>query len=107
MTANAGGSWIPAVSPGAICLIVKTWRHSSLRSSAAALIQKDLDLNGFDYDTDRERFTFHADSIDFTYNLDGNELMRGNSLEPDDSEPREPILLIAHGLLLPGNTTCM
>jgi len=50
---------------------------------------KDLDLNGFDYDTDRDRFTFHVDSIEFTYNLDGNVLMRGDSLEADESEPWE------------------
>ena len=49
----------------------------------------DLDINGFDYDTDRERFTFHVDSIEFTYNLDGNQLMRGDSLKPDESEPWE------------------
>src|SRR6056297_2725293 len=50
---------------------------------------KDLDLNGFDYDTDRDRFMFHVDSIEFTYNLDGNVLMRGDSLEADESEPWE------------------
>ena len=47
---------------------------------------QDLDLNGFDYDTDRDRFTFHVDSIEFTYNLDGNVLMRGDSLDADESE---------------------
>ncbi len=44
---------------------------------------KDLDLKGFDYDTDRELFTFHVDSIEFTYNLNGNRLIRGDSLEKD------------------------
>jgi len=47
---------------------------------------QNLDLNGFDYDTDRDRFTFHVDSIEFTYNLDGNVLMRGDSLKADESE---------------------
>ena len=50
---------------------------------------KDLDLNGFDYDTDRDRFTFHVDSIEFTYNLNGNVLVRGDSLKADESEPWE------------------
>ncbi|MEO1021134.1 MAG: DPP IV N-terminal domain-containing protein [Bacteroidota bacterium] len=47
---------------------------------------KDLDLKGFEYDTDRELFTFHVDSIEFTYNINGNRLVKGDSLE---SEPRE------------------
>ncbi len=42
---------------------------------------KDLDLNGFEYNTDKELFTFHVDSIEFTYNLNGNRLIRGDSLE--------------------------
>ncbi len=47
---------------------------------------KDLDLKGFDYDTDRELFTFHVDSIEFTYNLNGNRLIRGDSLEKADRD---------------------
>lgn len=41
---------------------------------------KDLDLKQFKYDTDKELFTFHVDSIEFTYNLNGNKLVRGDSL---------------------------
>lgn len=47
---------------------------------------KDLNLRGFDYDTDREIFTFHVDSVEFKFDLDRNELIRGDSLEPDESE---------------------
>lgn len=50
---------------------------------------KDLDLNDFDYDTDRELFTFHVDSVEFTYNISQNELMRGDSLKPDENEEWE------------------
>lgn len=50
---------------------------------------KDLDLNDFDYDTDRELFTFHVDSVEFTYNINQNELMKGDSLKPDESEDWE------------------
>ncbi|RNC79717.1 MAG: S9 family peptidase [Balneola sp.] len=48
---------------------------------------KDLDLRGFDYDDNRNRFTFHVDSIEFIYNLNGNQLVKGDSLEkdPDDN----------------------
>lgn len=41
---------------------------------------KDLDLNGFEYDTDKKLFKFHVDSIEFTYNINGNRLVRGDSL---------------------------
>ncbi|MGN8224106.1 S9 family peptidase [Gracilimonas sp. BCB1] len=47
---------------------------------------KDLDLNDFDYDTDKERFTFHVDSINFTYNLNGNRLVKGDSLSEEKEE---------------------
>ncbi|MFO7846582.1 MAG: DPP IV N-terminal domain-containing protein [Balneolaceae bacterium] len=49
----------------------------------------DLDLKEFDYDTDRELFTFHVDSLEFTYNISQNELMKGDSLKADDSEDWE------------------
>jgi len=47
---------------------------------------KDLDLKGFEYNTDKELFTFHVDSIEFTYNLNGNRLVRGDSLEQNKRE---------------------
>lgn len=48
---------------------------------------KDLDLRGFDYDTDRGFFTFHVDSIEFKYHVDRNELVKGDSLKADVREP--------------------
>lgn len=48
---------------------------------------KDLDLEDFKFDTDRKLFTFHVDSIEFTYNLNGNRLVKGDSLEADKPEP--------------------
>lgn len=48
---------------------------------------KDLDLNDFKFDTDRNLFTFHVDSIEFTYNLNGNALIKGDSLDAEKSEP--------------------
>jgi dipeptidyl aminopeptidase/acylaminoacyl peptidase len=48
---------------------------------------KDLDLKGFDYDTDRGFFTFHVDSVEFKYHIDRNLLEKGDSLE---AEPRTP-----------------
>jgi dipeptidyl aminopeptidase/acylaminoacyl peptidase len=47
---------------------------------------RDLDLKGFDYDTDRGFFTFHVDSIEFKYHIDRNVLEKGDSLV---AEPRE------------------
>ncbi|MTI88813.1 MAG: S9 family peptidase [Balneolaceae bacterium] len=46
----------------------------------------DLDLKGFDYDDDKGLFTFHVDSINFTYTIDGNELVKGDSLEEEERE---------------------
>ncbi|MAO64404.1 MAG: S9 family peptidase [Balneola sp.] len=46
----------------------------------------DLDLDDFEYDTDKERFTFHVDSIEFTYNLNGNDLIKGDSLKEEERE---------------------
>ncbi|MEX2463903.1 MAG: DPP IV N-terminal domain-containing protein, partial [Balneolaceae bacterium] len=48
---------------------------------------KNLDLNEFDYDTDRQLFTFHVDSIEFEYHIDRDELVKGDSLEAEESEP--------------------
>lgn len=47
---------------------------------------KDLDLKGFEYDTDKNLFTFHVDSIEFTYNLNGNRLIKGDSLQAEQPE---------------------
>ena len=47
----------------------------------------DLALKGFDYDTDKQRFTFHVDSVEFIYNVDNNTLVKGDSLQPDKQEP--------------------
>ncbi|HBQ58321.1 MAG TPA: S9 family peptidase, partial [Balneolaceae bacterium] len=38
------------------------------------------------YDTDKERFPFHVDSIEFTYNLNGNDLIKGDSLKEEERE---------------------
>ena len=48
---------------------------------------KDLDLKDFDYDTDRQLFTFHVDSIEFKYHIDRNELVKGDSLDTEEDEP--------------------
>ncbi len=45
-----------------------------------------LDLEDFDFDTDRGLFTFHVDSIEFKYHLDTDELVKGDSLDADDTE---------------------
>jgi len=47
---------------------------------------KNLDLKGFDYDTDRELFTFHVDSIEFKYHINRNFLEKGDSLEAEERE---------------------
>lgn len=48
---------------------------------------KDLDLNDFDYDTERGFFTFHVDSIEFQYHVNRRELIKGDSLEAEEREP--------------------
>tara|TARA_R110000868_G_scaffold378658_3_gene644155 strand:+ start:7364 stop:9724 length:2361 start_codon:yes stop_codon:yes gene_type:complete len=48
---------------------------------------KDLDLKDFEYDTGKNLFTFHVDSIEFTYNFNGNQLVKGDSLDEDKPEP--------------------
>ena len=47
----------------------------------------NLDLKGFDYDSDKERFSFHVDSIEFLYDVDKNTLIKGDSLKSDKKEP--------------------
>jgi len=48
---------------------------------------KDLEIEGFDYDTDRQLFTFHVDSIEFKYHIDRDELVKGDSLDTEEHEP--------------------
>lgn len=48
---------------------------------------KDLDLDGFEYDTDLGLFTFHVDSVEFTYSVNGSNLVKGDSLEEEKREP--------------------
>jgi dipeptidyl aminopeptidase/acylaminoacyl peptidase len=47
----------------------------------------NLELRGFDYDTDRQLFSFHVDSIEFKYYIDRSELVKGDSLEAETREP--------------------
>jgi dipeptidyl aminopeptidase/acylaminoacyl peptidase len=47
---------------------------------------KDLDLNDFDYDTERGFFIFHVDSIEFKYHVNRRELVKGDSLEAEERE---------------------
>ena len=47
----------------------------------------NLDLKGFDYDSNKERFSFHVDSIEFLYDVDKNSLIKGDSLKSDKKEP--------------------
>lgn len=48
---------------------------------------KDLPLKDFKYDVGKGLFTFHVDSIEFTYRLENRQLVQGDSLKkkPDDS----------------------
>lgn len=47
----------------------------------------DLDLEDFEFNTDKERFTFHVDSIEFTWNIETDQLFKGDSLEAEKPEP--------------------
>lgn len=47
---------------------------------------KDLSLNDFEYNVKDQLFTFHVDSINFRYQLDGNTLVKGDSVK---KEPRK------------------
>jgi hypothetical protein len=47
---------------------------------------KDLDLKDFEFDDAKKLFTFHVDSIQFTYNIKGNKLIKGDSLEKKERE---------------------
>ncbi len=48
---------------------------------------KDLPLKDFKYDEGKKLFTFHVDSIQFTYRVGGRRLVKGDSLtkKPDES----------------------
>lgn len=47
----------------------------------------DLDLKEFDWDTDKNLFTFHVDSIEFEWSIRTNNLVKGDSLDPNKPEP--------------------
>lgn len=47
---------------------------------------RSLDLKDFKFDTDRGLFTFHVDSVEFRYTVEGNQLIKGDSLP---ATPRE------------------
>ncbi|MDZ7771857.1 MAG: DPP IV N-terminal domain-containing protein [Balneolaceae bacterium] len=47
---------------------------------------KDLDLDDFDYDEDEEIFTFQVDSIQLRYDVDTQDLVRGDTLRDDEDE---------------------
>lgn len=49
----------------------------------------DLDLKDFEYNTDKNLFTFHVDSVEFEWSIRTNNLVKGDSLDPDKSEPWE------------------
>ena len=42
---------------------------------------KDLPLKDFKYDTKKERFTFHVDSIEMTFDIGSRRLVKGDSLK--------------------------
>jgi len=46
---------------------------------------KDLPLKEFDFDESKDLFTFHVDSIEFTYSLDNN-LVKGDSVTKEEDE---------------------
>lgn len=47
----------------------------------------DLPLRNFRFDEDKKLFSFHVDSIQFTYNADRMELIKGDTLKKDTPEP--------------------
>ncbi|MGM0546796.1 MAG: DPP IV N-terminal domain-containing protein [Bacteroidota bacterium] len=47
---------------------------------------KDLELNDFEYNVGDEVFTFHVDSINFKYQIDTNNLVKGDSLQDEPEE---------------------
>ncbi|MDZ7771856.1 MAG: DPP IV N-terminal domain-containing protein [Balneolaceae bacterium] len=51
---------------------------------------KDLDLDEFNYDVDEETFTFRVDSIRLHYDIDTQELVRGDTLREDEEDENLP-----------------
>ncbi|MFN1834286.1 DPP IV N-terminal domain-containing protein [Balneola sp. MJW-20] len=47
---------------------------------------KDLDLDDFTYDDDKKLFTFNVEDIEFTYNINGNNLVKGDSVKEEEPE---------------------
>jgi len=47
---------------------------------------RDLEIEDFDFDTERGFFTFHVDSVEFKYHVDQNNLVKGDSLDADTEE---------------------
>lgn len=47
---------------------------------------KDLDLKDFEYDTNKELFSFNVDSIKFRYKFKNNELFKGDSLNKEEDD---------------------
>ncbi|MFN1834285.1 DPP IV N-terminal domain-containing protein [Balneola sp. MJW-20] len=47
---------------------------------------KDLDLDDFTYDDDKQLFTFNVEDIEFTYNINGNDLVKGDSVKEEENE---------------------
>jgi len=47
---------------------------------------KELDLKEFKYNTKDQLFTFHVDSINFTYKLENNRLIKGDSVKKKERE---------------------
>ena len=65
--------------------------HESMAAELNEILEEpvdryDLPLEDFDYDTDEERFTFHVDSLEFSYDVEGDELVKGDTLEPENGE---------------------
>ena len=47
---------------------------------------RNLEIEDFDYDTERGLFTFHVDSVEFKYHVDQNNLVKGDSLDADTED---------------------
>ena len=47
---------------------------------------KDLPLRDFEYDVNKGLFTFNVDSINFDYRIDGNELIKRDSVKEEERE---------------------
>ena len=49
---------------------------------------KDLDLDDFTYDDDEKLFTFNVEDIEFTYDINGNNLVKGDSVKEEENNDR-------------------